>query len=1059
MAVALAIASLTPMLLAAVPGEGGPAELALLQRPHRSTAMSAPWSDDVGAGGPAPSAAIGESAPAGPRALPSPLLGTYDPSALLVPTGGTHPLYPQASLWNGTGEALAAGATLQWIVSPTWLGVVSSTGGFTAGTKAGSGIVTAVASWNGTSATDQMPVTVYAPVCILLSLDLPSRVVLETGANLTLAPRWLDQTGGPCSTTPSPVWQLTPGSFGSLTVGAGGTAVLHVNASAGDGWVTATGFSAGASRTATLQVSVVPPSAGAVIDLSPGSARLTQGETLSFSAPAEDGWGATPAGTYLWTLQPASLGTLTSGGDAASFTAGAGAGTGWLNVTFYSRDWGVLTASAVLRDLGPPGPDPLTGLYAPYLQSPPLLPGQGILLTLYGTDATGGLLSAGLNLTWQVVPAGLGRITTQGSQAVFVAGPRAGAGTVLAVVNRSGAANLTVPFPVSVVDPGVSSVALYGGPTDRVPAGGFTYLEGVDQDLFGNLLLAGGFYGLQYAAMNVSWKLLPGTMGILIPTGNGTSQDLPETAIFDSGGYVGNGQAVETLQWAGLNQSVDFPIQVYTQTPAAIAVIPPSTATPYGGVFENAPAVLTSIVLDQGGSPMFSQGNFSWQLAPGSDATIAGSPLRSQVSVTAGSAPGIVMGNLTWHDGSRSATEEFLFDVVAPPSNATTIAITPGGASAAVNALLGRALVGSYGVGTSIEPWGSALTVGTTQVPRAQGPAQWSMSPSTLGTLSNTVGREVNVTLTGTASQGWVNASIVGPDGTLFQASWPLFTYHPRLAYVQDLTGPCVGSCSEGLATFAGNNAYVALAPYDQVGRSFGQVQWSASLSLPALGRPLWTGWGSGAGSELFEVEANATAGNATFAARVSAGPENLSVALPLVVLPSWLDLAPLAPTGLRANATSNEVALNWTAPADLGSGRFENYTVQWVEGNGSTVENLSDPTWTSLVFSPALPGTTYHFRVRAWNSIGLAGPWTPWVVVHTWRAAPPPYLVGPSAEGFGITVFLLPAALAAAALVPFVGEYRRQRAARALKPPSRAVAPPFGGPPPAPPGPPGPGH
>ncbi len=994
----------------------------------------------------------------GPDLLPSPLLGAYDPSALLVPVGGTHALYPQASLWNGTGGALVAGASLSWNVSPSSLGSISASGTFTAGPAPENGTVTVVASLNGTSASGQVPVTVYTPACILLSLDLPSRVSLETGSNLTLAPRWFDQTGSPCASTPQPAWTLWPSSFGELTSTAAGTATLHVNATLGDGWVNATATSAGASRTAILQVSAVPASAGAVLDISPQSARLSQGQTLSFSASVLDGWGTTPTGTYLWSLSPSSLGTIAPGGSSATFTAGSGTGTGWVNVTFFSSNWGVLTASAQVRDAGPPPPDPMTGLYAPYMQTPPLLPGQGVLLSLYGTDAVGGIPRGTLNVTWQVEPSTFGRVTPQGGGAVFVAGPRAGHGTVLAKVNWSGGTNLSVPFPVSIVPLGVSSVALYGAPSDSVPVGGFAYLEGVDQDLFGNLLLAGGFYGLQYAAMNVSWAVIPSTLGVMAPMGNGTSQDLPETAVFYAGGFPGSGEAVETLRWAGETQTVTFPLQVYAKVASAVALVPAATATPYGGVFENAPAVITALVLDQNGAPTYDQGNFTWRLAPGSDASFAGTNRRAQVTVTTGSSPGIVLGNLTWQDGPRSAVEEFLFDVIGPPTNATMIAITPGGASAEVDALLGSALLGPTSPSATIEPSGTAFTAGTTQVPGAQASVHWSLAPASFGTLSNTVGREVNVSLTGTSTQGWLNATLLGPDGTPFFASWPIFTYRPHLAYLQDLTGPCVGSCSMGVATFAGNNAFVGLAPFDQMGRPFGQVVWSGAISPSDLALPLWTGWSSGPGSELFEIEANATAGNATFTASATSGGESLSVQLPVVIVPSWLSVPPLAATGLFANASSNEVALNWTAPSNFGSGRFQNYTIQVVEGNGSAEQNLSDPTWTSFLFSPALPGTTYHFRVRAWNSLGLAGPWTPWIVATTWRAPPPGYPIGPSAEGYGATVFLLPVALAAAALVPLVGEFRRQRKARISRP-NTAAAPPSAAPPPAPRGPEGPGH
>ncbi|MDE1837790.1 MAG: fibronectin type III domain-containing protein [Euryarchaeota archaeon] len=994
----------------------------------------------------------------------SPLLGAYDPSALLVPVGGTRALYPEAFDWSGVGAALAFGANLTWSVAPPSLGSVSSGGNFAAGALPGNGTITVVATWNGTSATNQVSVVVYAPACVLLSLDLPSRLLEEAGSNLSVSPRLLDQTGSTCPWAIPPVaWTLSPAGFGEITTSAGATVSAHVAATAGDGWLNASTLANGTWRNASLEISVPPSSAGVALHVFPQSASLRPGDVLPLSVSASDGWGVAPSGSFTWTLSPSSLGTLVPSGGSATFAARGPGGSGWINVSLTSGPWGTLRSSVTVVVSGPAPSVTLTGLYSPTISPAPLFPGQGVALSVEGVDQYGGLYPGAVNVSWSVHPSGLGRLVGGGTQVVFVAGTRPMNGSVLAAVNRTGGAPLSIPIPLTVLAPAVNSVALFGGPSDHVAEGATAYLEGVDQDLFGNLLLAGGYYGLEYPQMNVSWSVLPTSLGTVSPQGSGGPRDLPELGVFKAGSTPGVGVVEEKLQWGGERQTVSFPIVVDARVPSALAVASTPSVTPYGGVFENAPVPLSALVLDQYGDPVGAPGNFSWQLAPGSDGGISGSSWGSSLEITAGSAPGWVEGNVTWTYGGRTVVGEFLFDVVEPPSTASMIAITANGASAVVEAVQGTFAMETWAMGVTVVPGGTIFTVGTTQVPGALGPVSWSISPSSLGAISNGRGREVNVTLTGNPAAGWLNASVLGPGGIEFLASTPIFTYVPTLAYVQDLTGPCLGSCSLGLATLSGNNAYVALAPFDQLGRPFSFVSWSSHVSPSSLASSVEGRWVGSATSELFEVQANASAGNGTLSVRASYGSENATFSLPIEVVPSDLLLAPGAVGNVTATQVSETWNITWEAPTDLGSGRIVNYTLE-VEppptpGGAAATTFLtgvySTGASTQWVLSGLLPGTTYQVRVRAWNSVGLSGPWSPWVSFTT-VAAPPrvlPWTWSWTSGWVAVSAFLV--ALATVAFVLVVREVLRREE---VTPPRSGASLPSEGRPPPPRDPGGPG-
>jgi large repetitive protein len=83
---------------------------------------------------------------------------------------------------------------------------------------------------------------------------------------------------------------------------------------------------------------------------------------------------------------------------------------------------------------------------------------------------------------------------------------------------------------------------------------------------------------------------------------------------------------------------------------------------------------------------------------------------------------------------------------------------------------------------------------------------------------------------------------------------------------------------------------------------------------------------------------------------------------------------APGSPQNLAATAGDKQVALTWAAPASDGGAAITDYRVQYRAAGASTWVTYPDGTSTNLFATVTLlvNGTTYDFRVRAINSVGL---------------------------------------------------------------------------------------
>ncbi len=88
---------------------------------------------------------------------------------------------------------------------------------------------------------------------------------------------------------------------------------------------------------------------------------------------------------------------------------------------------------------------------------------------------------------------------------------------------------------------------------------------------------------------------------------------------------------------------------------------------------------------------------------------------------------------------------------------------------------------------------------------------------------------------------------------------------------------------------------------------------------------------------------------------------------------------APQAPTGLDAQVQGRtQINLSWTAPSNNGGAAITGYRIETSTNAGTTwseQENDTESTVTAYEHTGLTPGTTYHYRVSAINSVGTGTP------------------------------------------------------------------------------------
>jgi YVTN family beta-propeller protein len=179
-------------------------------------------------------------------------------------------------------------------------------------------------------------ITILPPLTSVTVSPSPTDVVINTAQSFTAKPVC---TGGPCPSGTTFGWSLT-NTLGSLNASTSsvvgftagsttGNVVLFVNA-------TVEGITVMSLPVKIAVVSALPPALVSVT-VSPSTATVNTRAYKDFTAiPACSGGGACSGVSYTWALAPASLGTLNaSTSTVVNFTAGhrAGQGTLYLNAT------------------------------------------------------------------------------------------------------------------------------------------------------------------------------------------------------------------------------------------------------------------------------------------------------------------------------------------------------------------------------------------------------------------------------------------------------------------------------------------------------------------------------------------------------------------------------------------------------------------------------------------------------------------------------------------------------------------------------------------------------
>lgn len=88
--------------------------------------------------------------------------------------------------------------------------------------------------------------------------------------------------------------------------------------------------------------------------------------------------------------------------------------------------------------------------------------------------------------------------------------------------------------------------------------------------------------------------------------------------------------------------------------------------------------------------------------------------------------------------------------------------------------------------------------------------------------------------------------------------------------------------------------------------------------------------------------------------------------------------LPPAAPTNVVAVAGEASAVVSWLAPTNIGTAPLTDYSIQFSSNGGTTWTTFTDPvsTATSATVTGLTDGTSYIFRVAAWNKNG-ASPWS----------------------------------------------------------------------------------
>ncbi len=253
---------------------------------------------------------------------PAPFLTTITVSPLTASlvVGNTQLFAAAAKDQNGNPIS----ATITWSSSNTTVGVIDSTGRFTA-VAAGVGTITARSGTvSGTaSVTVTAPAPTPAPTPGLTTITVsPSTVMLAVGGTYKFNATATDQNGNPMAATIT--WSSsnstvgTVDSTGKFTALAAGIATVR----ASSGTVT------GTAAVTVMALTLPPPPAPAptpvltVITVSPSTASLVVGGTQTFTAATKDQNGNPISAAVTWSSSNVTVGTIDGSGKFTALAAG-----------------------------------------------------------------------------------------------------------------------------------------------------------------------------------------------------------------------------------------------------------------------------------------------------------------------------------------------------------------------------------------------------------------------------------------------------------------------------------------------------------------------------------------------------------------------------------------------------------------------------------------------------------------------------------------------------------------------------------------------------------------
>jgi uncharacterized protein YjdB len=476
--------------------------------------------------------------------------------------------------------------------------VTVSSSGLLTGVSAGNAKITATSE--GKTGTADVTVT-PVPVAGVEVTPSQSSIIVGHGVQLTAIPK--DAAGQPLTGRIVSWRSGAPGlasvsSSGMVTGLQIGTAVIIATVD-------------GIAGSATVQIRPVPV---ATVTVTPSTASLTAGQTVTLSATLQDASGNTLTGRPLsWSSSDNTIATVTSAGDVT------GVGTGVATISATSE--GQVGTATVTVGMVP---------VASVTVTPPNATvdvGATVQLGATPRDAAGNPL-AGRNVTWSSSADAIATVSSGG----VVTGVTQGVVTITATVEgQSGSSTVTVnaagpppPVPVASVSVSPSTVSLTVGSTQSVTA---TPLDANGNPLAGRV---------------ITWS-----------SGNSNVATVNSSGLITATG-VGN----TTVQATSEGQSGVVTVNVAAASIASITISPSSTSVNVGWT-----TALTATPRDANGNPMAA--SVSWST---SDASVA-------VVSSSGVVTGVSVGSATITASSGSGTGTATISVQLAPVN--RVVVTP----------------------------------------------------------------------------------------------------------------------------------------------------------------------------------------------------------------------------------------------------------------------------------------------------------------------------------------------------------------------------------------------